>query len=98
MQDVMVPCKKCSNKVPVSSLKLDYDEKMMICPDCVKNKKIHKEIETEVLHKKEQIQEAEPRSSKVGHKCASCGYKFMMNPETKTPKSCPYCNSRVTSF
>ena len=112
MQDVMVSCKKCGNKAPASSLKLDLDLKMVVCSDCIKNKKIHKEIEDEVFHKENlsikplnnqaqvhqsnQIQE--PKSSKVGHKCTSCGYKFMINIDPKTPKNCPYCNSRVMSF
>ena len=98
MEDILVICKKCGNKAPASSMKLDLDEKLMICPDCVKNKHIHKEIEKEVLHKKELKEPQEEASKKVGHKCASCGYKFMIDPETRKPKNCPYCNARVTSF
>ena len=52
MYDAMVPCKGCNNKVPASSLKMDLDIGKMVCPDCVKNKKIHKEIEQEAFHKK----------------------------------------------
>lgn len=104
MQDVMVPCKKCGNKVPSSSLKLDLDEKMVICPDCIKNKKIHKEIVQEVFHKPEAQQTAmampseEEKSAKVAHKCTSCGYKFRIDPETSKPRNCPYCNARVMGF
>ena len=104
MQDVMGLCKKCGNKVPSSSLKLDIDEKMVICHDCIKNKKIHKEIEKEAYHKQENQQAAmskpvaEEKSVKIGHKCTSCGYKFRIDPETKKPRNCPYCNSRVMSF
>lgn len=94
----MVICKKCGNKAPASAMKLDLDEKLTICPDCVKNKHIHKEIVKEVLHKKEIAQEEKEAPKKVGHKCTSCGYKFMINPESRTPKNCPYCNSRVLSF
>ena len=97
--EVMVPCKECGNKVPVSSLKMDIDIGKMVCPDCIKNKHIHKEIEKEVLHKKETKLEAPEESSrKVGHKCSSCGYKFMINTESRTPKNCPYCNTRILSF
>ena len=53
LYDALVPCKKCGNKVPASSLKLDLDEKKMICQDCIKNKHIHKEIEKEAYHKEE---------------------------------------------
>ena len=114
----MVLCKKCAKKAPASSMKLDYDEGKMICPECIKNKKIHKEIQEEVIHKKDSLiykkddlkkpifsspnnSDASPKeetSGKFGHKCSSCGYKFMVNPETRSPKSCPYCNSRITSF
>ncbi|MBI2101988.1 hypothetical protein HYT53_05250 [Candidatus Woesearchaeota archaeon] len=99
MQEIMVPCKKCGNKVPASSLKLDIDEKMMICPDCIKNKGIHKEIKEEIFHKKEENKDnVEVKSTKIAHKCASCGYKFKIDVETKKPKNCPYCNARVMMF
>ena len=97
MYDALVPCKKCGNKVPASSLKLDLDEKKMICPDCVKSKHIHKEIEKEAYHKEEAKEEA-PKSDKIGHTCTSCGYKFKIDLETKIPKYCPYCNARVLSI
>ena len=95
MQEIMVPCKGCNNKVLASSLKLDLDIGKMICPDCIKNKGIHKEVEQEVFHKIEEKTFEEPKSSKIGHKCTSCGYKFKIDMETKIPKHCPYCNARV---
>ena|SRR3989344_2387789 len=98
MQEIMVPCKKCSNKVPSSSLKLDLDLKMVVCPDCIKNKGIHKEIEHEVFHKDEAKESLPERKSRIAHKCSSCGYKFNIDPETKKPRNCPYCNARVLSF
>lgn len=108
MQEIMVPCKGCNNKVTVSSLKMDLDIGKMVCPDCIKNKGIHKEIEQEAFHKQEEnvmIKSAEGQShiqaeapSKIGHKCTSCGYKFKIDLETKIPKYCPYCNARVMSF
>ena len=95
----MVLCKKCGNRVPSSSLKLDLDEKMVICSNCIKNKNIHKEIKEEIFHKRdEKSQFDDIKSNKVGHKCTSCGYKFMINPETRIPRNCPYCNARVLSF
>lgn len=100
MQDVMVPCKGCSNKVPASSLKMDLDIGKMVCPDCIKNKGIHKEIKEEIFHKKEEnkVVVDEEKSAKIAHKCTSCGYKFKIDPETKKPRNCPYCNARVMSF
>ena len=98
MEDILVICKKCGNKAPASSMKLDLDEKKVICPECVKNKNIHKEIEQEVFHKKKNKVIEEEKTVKVGHKCTSCSYKFMVNPETKIPRNCPYCNARLLSF
>lgn len=106
MFDAMVPCKACNNKVPASSLKMDLDIGKMVCPDCIKNKKIHKEIEQGAFHKEQKegsmmhagnklVQAEEPQPSKMGHKCNSCGYKFKIDLETKKPKNCPYCNARV---
>ena len=107
MGDVLVPCKKCSNKVPSTSLKLDLDEGKMICPDCIKNKKIHREIEKEVHHKQDskqpmmqqqQKKAEEDKPMKSTQKCTSCGYTFKVNFETRTPKNCPYCNNRILGF
>ena len=105
MFDATVPCKKCHSKVPASHLKLDLDIGMMICPDCIKNKAVHKEIEKEAFHKEEKQTHAplqsvtkreEPaESSRVSHKCTSCGFKFKVDLETRKPKNCPYCNSAV---
>ena len=95
----MVSCKKCGNKVPSSQLKLDLDLKMVVCQDCIKSKHVHKEIEKKVFHKENEVEQTqEEKPTKVGHKCQSCGYKFMINVETKTPRNCPYCNARVMSF
>ena len=104
MYDAIVPCKKCNNKVPASSLKLDFDLKMMVCSDCIKHKQLKKQIDEEVYHKSENAEEQSEKEApkeapmKVGHKCASCGYKFKVDMETKTPKACPYCNARILSY
>ena len=99
MYDAMVPCKGCNNKVPASSLRMDLDIGKMVCPDCIKNKGIHKEIKEDIFHKKEENKTADEEvSSKIAHKCTSCGYKFKIDQETRKPKNCPYCNERVTIF
>ena len=106
MQEIMASCRKCGNKVPTSALKLDLDEGKMICHECIKSMKMHKDIEKE-LHR-ESVQQGsqsavtlEPKSedkSRISHKCTSCGYKFRIDPETSKPKNCPYCNARVMGF
>lgn len=98
MPEVMVPCKQCSSKVPASSLKMDLDIGKMVCPDCIKNKGIHKEIEKDVFHKEEVKKAEQEKTSKLSHKCTSCGYNFKIDPETKKPRNCPYCNARVMGF
>ena len=97
MEDIMVLCKKCGNKAPASSMKLDFDEKLTICQDCIKSKRVHKEIKEEFFPKRKE-QEFEEKTSKIAHKCASCSYKFRIDPETKMPRNCPYCNARVMGF
>ena len=88
MQEIMVPCKGCSNKVSASSLKMDLDIGKMVCQDCIKNKVIHKEIEKDVFHKEAQHASTQAESpSKIAHKCTSCGYKFKIDPETRKPRN-----------
>lgn len=96
MKEIIVICKKCGNKVPASSLRMDRDEKMLMCRSCTRNKEIHREIEKEVFGKKTTKNEAiENKPVKEMHKCANCSYSFRVNPETKVPKNCPYCNKDV---
>ena len=101
VEEVMVPCKKCGSKVPVSALKMDLDEGKMICQDCIKGKHIHKEIQKEVFHKEDDRMKSMTKrdrvteSHKASHKCSGCGYNFMIDTEKNSPNSCPYCNARV---
>jgi len=95
----MVLCRKCNNKTSVSSLKLDFDEKMMICPECIKNKNAHNQIQEEISPKEEIKEDVEEEKIlKVGHKCNSCDYEFKIGIDTDLPKKCPYCNARILSF
>ena len=98
MEDVMVLCKKCGAKAPSSSMKLDIDERLVICQECVKGKNVQKEVQQKAALKKEiPILEnpEQEKSSKVGHKCSACGFKFRVDVENKKPKNCPYCNARI---
>ena len=96
MKDVMVACKKCGNKAPASSMALDIDERIMVCPNCMKNRSIKKEIEKDIFGKRESGKAAKEESpSKESYKCKHCSYKFMVNPETRVPRTCPYCNKAI---
>lgn len=77
---------------------MDLDIGKMVCADCIKNKGIHQEIEKEVFHKEEKKAMPEESKQRMAHKCSSCGYKFKIDPETRKPRNCPYCNARVLSF
>lgn len=50
-EDIKVVCRKCGRKALSSSMKLDLDEKMMICPDCIKSKGVRKEIKETIYEK-----------------------------------------------
>ena len=39
-----------------------------------------------------------PGSSNVQFKCPHCKYPFKYNPETKVPRTCPYCDKDVTGY
>ena len=93
MKDIIVICKKCGNKVSSTSLKMDPDEKVMMCQNCLRNKQIHREIQQEFGKRPQKPMFEKP--VKVMHKCPSCNYSFRVNPETKVPKNCPYCNKLV---
>lgn len=36
--EVNAKCRKCNKPMPVTKLRMDPDMKMMVCPDCIKNK------------------------------------------------------------
>ena len=97
MEDVMVLCKKCGAKAPSSSMKLDIDEGLVICPECVKGKSAQKEVQQKAALKKEmpKTEIEQEKSIKVVHKCSACGFKFRIDVENKKPKNCPYCNARI---
>lgn len=99
--DIMVSCRKCGSKTPAAQMKMDLDEKMMVCPNCLKLKKnveISRKIVSEPAKEpviEEKMVPESSSSSKIKHQCQSCGYAFNVNVETKTPKLCPYCGKPI---
>ena len=90
MDEILVSCKKCGKKSFASLMRLDLDEKLVICPECFTAKRIKR--------KKDETPAASETQNKVSVKCISCGYVFRANPETKQPRSCPYCDERILSY
>ncbi|HIH05203.1 TPA: hypothetical protein HA228_03220 [Candidatus Woesearchaeota archaeon] len=103
--EVLVVCRKCGSKAPSSVMKLDLDEGLMICPNCIKSKQQPKRL-SEVLSSQPEPTMVFSRPSrpgvesmdKVKQKCKRCQFEFKVNTETKTPKYCPYCNAPVFSL
>ncbi len=101
-EEVMVLCRKCGRQVESSKMKLDVDEKMVICFDCIKNKKIKPAAKQPQLTQEEhehvlkiRPELPEEKISKALYTCRSCSYNFRYNKETKIPRNCPYCGKPV---
>lgn len=105
MSEILVVCRKCGSKAPSSLMKLDVDERLMICPNCVKNKQQPRKLsdmmptkeEHSMIFSKPSKPSGEP-SDKIKQKCKRCQFEFKLNLETKTPRYCPYCNAPVFGF
>src|SRR3989338_2108327 len=89
--DVMVICKKCGGKSPSSVMKLDFDEKLIICPDCVKRKKIHKEVSETSSPKKETAQQATPSRAQINPPSSKIKNTDSGNDALKSMHKCSYC-------
>jgi len=46
--DIKVKCKRCSKEVRPEELTLDYTYKMMVCPNCVKERRNHEQVHKEL--------------------------------------------------
>lgn len=61
-------------------------------------------LEKTTRQKKEQLEpyvSKIPGTSQVQYKCTHCKYPFKYNPDTRTPRTCPYCNydvPKISSF
>jgi len=51
---IMVKCKNCGASVGSNELVLDLDYEMMVCPECVKQKKQSKDIHEEINKEREE--------------------------------------------
>ncbi len=108
-KDIMVSCRKCNVKVPASQLKMDLDEKLMVCANCLKSNKstlATKKVVVPTTQKEESTSSFTSHSKpsnepltaqKIKHSCKSCGYNFNVNMDNMTPRNCPYCGKPVFS-
>ena len=100
---VKVKCRKCGRESDSDKFILDSYYKMLVCNQCVQEKKT-------ILAKEHQAKAAEPRPqpsapqqreqapadpNKTKYTCKKCAYVFTYNIATRTPSHCPYCNREV---
>jgi DNA-directed RNA polymerase subunit RPC12/RpoP len=48
MPSIQAKCKKCGRQANAEAFVLDYDFKMMVCPQCIKEKRLKKEVRDEL--------------------------------------------------
>ncbi len=104
-EDIMVKCRKCSTEWAAGQMKLDIDEKMVVCPSCLRAKKSAPQSQEKKPSSVQQPEQkplfsqkpSEPleKPAKEKRVCNHCGYKFIFNIDTGTPRNCPYCSKPV---
>ena len=121
--DVKVKCKRCGKEASSQDFVLDYTYRMMVCPNCIRERKTSETVKKELIKEGvvkepkrpagwdaedeylENVYAARARNTvkvekvgddKVKYRCASCKYEFLINIQTKVPKSCPYCDTPVS--
>lgn len=99
-----VKCQRCQRIYPAEQYVLDYRYKMVVCPQCAKEKdpkpKPAPEAQAEVIRsipKPAANSEAKHAvtSEKIKVRCKKCKFEFKYDEKTKTPSRCPYCGVDV---
>lgn len=80
-QDIVVICKNCETKVPMTKTRFDKSKTNLICLDCYKN--------LYGLNDEKIIQTADP--NRINYSCSSCNYRFSRDKDF-TFSVCPYCS------
>ena len=82
-QDIIVSCKSCELKVPMSKTRFDSSGSCLICLKCYKD--------IYGLNGEKIVQTADP--NRLNFSCNNCGYKFSRNKEFSLTV-CPYCSKQ----
>jgi len=85
-QDIIVTCKSCEIKVPMSRTRFDRSGVNLICLKCYKD--------IYGLNNEKVLQTADPNRS--NYSCSYCGYKFSRNKEVDI-FCCPYCSKQAVN-
>ena len=98
-----VKCQRCQRIYPAEQYVLDYRYKMVVCPQCAKEKdakpKPAPEAQAEVIRTiPKPVVNSEVKhvtSEKIKVRCKKCKFEFKYDEKTKTPSRCPYCGVDV---
>jgi len=105
---IPVKCKKCGRFARADEFILDLDYKMMVCQQCVKEKRMKHEVHSELAKQKEQTKEdtKEPKPAGWDHEdeYLSRNYKTKMMDSVKVVRidaqrvkyKCPKCGYTFT--
>jgi len=100
---IKVKCRNCGKEYPADTFVLDYVYKMMVCPQCVKDRQrkeiVHKEAQQQVLqetakkpagwdHEDEMIEKA--YAAKLARTGSAPGH-LVPTPDGKYKYRCPRC-------
>ena len=98
--NVLVPCKLCKTKVPVTDLRRNKDG-LFVCSTCLNHGylasvDIH-DLTPSRFKKQEEKKEVKPviKSDRIAYYCTNCKFSFT-RPVGSTNKGCPYCNKEHT--
>ncbi len=82
-QNILIMCRKCGRKSPVSQMRYDSNGKDLICINCLGQRK----IESPSIGKSVKKEGGET----MKYFCPNCKYRFSRKKEVGFPGVCPFC-------
>lgn len=86
MEDPMVKCRVCGNKMPITGMALDANNSLL-CRKCQSRGTVAQQTVAQETTKVEL-----PKGTK-NYQCQSCNYNFKRVPKSTQAMRCPYCAS-----
>ena len=97
---VLVPCKSCKNKVPVTDLRRN-NQGLFVCNTCLSHGYLSsasiQDLMPSKFKKTEEKKEIKPiiKEERIPYYCSFCKFSFT-RPLGSSNKGCPYCNREHT--
>ncbi len=88
-EEVLLSCKRCSTKVPKSSVKYNSTGEYLICSPCYA--KEHGDVKTAET-KQRTYDPITSNLERVDYECGSCGYNYSRKAGLNFTSNCPYCS------